>query len=129
MKLKDKLIRFMYGRYGGADSLGKALMWSYLILLFLGALLGLPILMYPALLIFVYYMYRVFSRNITARQKENTAFVRCWSKLALPFKRIKDKEHVYRRCPHCRATVRLPKKKGKHTVCCPACHTDFGVKI
>lgn len=40
-----------------------------------------------------------------------------------------DKDHCFRICPGCRANIRLPKKKGKHTVVCPACKCRFEVKI
>ena len=40
-----------------------------------------------------------------------------------------DKEHCFRICPECRANIRLPKKKGKHTVVCPRCKCRIEVKI
>lgn len=40
-----------------------------------------------------------------------------------------DKDHCFRICPECRANIRLPKKKGKHTVVCPRCKCRFEVKI
>ena len=35
----------------------------------------------------------------------------------------------YAACPQCRATLRLPRKRGKHTVRCPCCGNRFGVNI
>lgn len=35
----------------------------------------------------------------------------------------------YASCPQCRATLRLPRKRGKHTVRCPRCGNRFGVNI
>ncbi len=40
-----------------------------------------------------------------------------------------DKEHCFRTCPECLANLRLPKKKGAHTVVCPRCQCRFEVKI
>lgn len=40
-----------------------------------------------------------------------------------------DKDHCFRICPECRANIRLPKQKGKHTVVCPRCKCRFEVKI
>lgn len=40
-----------------------------------------------------------------------------------------DKDHCFRICPECKANIRLPKKKGKHTVVCPRCRCRFEVKI
>ena len=31
------------------------------------------------------------------------------------------KTHVYRKCPHCKAQIRLPKVKGEHKCACPKC--------
>ncbi len=41
----------------------------------------------------------------------------------------RDKYHVYRICPGCKANIRLPKEKGQHSVRCPGCGTLFDVKI
>ena len=128
-KIKDALIRFMYGRYGGNDALNKTLLWGYLIILFVGALTGLEWLWYIGFVALAWGIFRMFSRNIAKRQKENLTFLRLRGKFLVPFTRLKDREHVYRTCPHCKATVRLPRKKGKHTVCCPKCRKDFNVKI
>lgn len=40
-----------------------------------------------------------------------------------------DKDHCFRICPECKANIRLPKKKGSHTVVCPRCKCRFEVKI
>lgn len=128
-KLKEKFARFMYGRYGGNDALNKVLLWGYLIILFLGTFLNLRMLWYVGLGALAFCLYRMFSRNILKRQKENLAFLRFKGKVTAFFKKLFDFKHAYRTCPHCGITVRLPRKKGKHTVSCPKCHRDFDVKI
>ena len=40
-----------------------------------------------------------------------------------------DRDHCFRICPECMVNLRLPKKKGKHTVVCPRCKHRFEVKI
>ena len=40
-----------------------------------------------------------------------------------------DKDHCFRICPECRANIRLPKQRGKHTVVCPRCKCRFEVRI
>lgn len=40
-----------------------------------------------------------------------------------------DRDHCFRICPECRANIRLPKKRGKHTVVCPRCRCRFEVRI
>ena len=39
------------------------------------------------------------------------------------------KTHIYRKCPNCKAEIRLPKKKGKHVCTCPRCKKDFDVIV
>ena len=36
--------------------------------------------------------------------------------------------HMYKKCPNCKQKIRLPLKKGKHTVKCPNCSYKFEVK-
>ena len=78
--------------------------------------------------------YRMLSRNIYKRQKENRAFTRFWKSIGGWFKltknRIKDrKTHVYHKCPSCKRVLRLPRIKGKHTVCCPCCSNRFDMTV
>ena len=119
----------MAGRYGGNDALNKALLWGYLAIILIGALTGLDFLWYVGLLAFGWNIFRMFSRNIAARQKENAAFLKMKNQVVFAFRRLFDRKHAYRTCPHCKAQLRLPRKKGVHTVGCPKCHRDFKVKI
>ena len=132
-KFTDKVIRFMYGRNGN-DKLNRALFWVYFILLLANIIFKSTVLWILELLLVALYMFRFLSRNIYRRQKENRAFLKIWNKISGYFKlqrnKIRDrKTHVYRKCSHCRATLRLPKKKGKHTVRCPKCNQTFSVNI
>ena len=61
----------MIGRYGGNDAFNKFLLWGYLVILLVGALTGLEWLWYVGFVAFAYNIFRMFSRNIAARQKEN----------------------------------------------------------
>ena len=79
----------------------------------------------PMILIFVIF-YRIFSRNIQKRRQENEKFCGFFKLIR---NRFRDrKTHVYRKCPKCKAVLRLPKAKGKHTVVCPRCKNRFEVK-
>ena len=132
-KFMDKVIRFMYGRNGN-DRLNGAIFWVYCALLIVGLFLKSRILWVIELLVVALYLFRFFSRNIYRRQKENRAFLKIWNRFTGFFKLQKNKfrdrkTHVYRKCEHCKAVLRLPKKKGKHTVRCPQCNKTFSVKI
>ena len=135
-KFKNKLYRFMYGRYGtyGTDTLSKVLLWVYLVWIVVCAIVELFVdsiwfsLAYWVLtLALVFWMlFRIFSRNVAARRKENERFCGFFK---LRRNKFKDrKPHVYRKCPKCKAVLRLPKAKGKHFVVCPRCKNRFEVK-
>ena len=143
MKFREKLARFLYGRYG-ADSLYNALFVAELILLFIGtifnilgrverAMFAVSIILYAtAIVMLVFAMFRFFSRNIAKRQRENQA----WLNFKAKFRRKKKlrlppdtADHIFRACPRCKSTLRLPRQKGKHEVRCPRCGEKFGVKV
>ena len=132
-KLKNKLYRFMYGRYG-YDTLSKTLLWVYagvllaymVISLFVESPLFYVIYLISTMSLIIYIFYRTMSRNISKRRAENEKFCNFFK---LRRNKFRDrKTHVYRKCPNCRAVLRLPKAKGKHTVSCPRCKNKFNVK-
>ena len=132
-KIKEKLYRFMYGRYG-VDTLSKVMVWAYLgvvICFTIAALfvdsIWLSLIQYvstSAMLIWIFF--RMFSRNVAARRRENEKFCGFFK---LRRNKFRDrKTHVYRKCHACGAMLRLPKAKGKHFVVCPRCNKRFEVK-
>ena len=130
---KRRLARFFMGRYGN-DTLGTVLVWSYAVLTLLMSFLSIFVddpLFYVLYLIgsaaLVWYiLFRMLSRNIAKRRRENERFC---SFFKLFKNRFRDrKTHVYRKCPTCSAMLRLPKRKGKHSVVCPRCGERFTVK-
>lgn len=136
MKFRDRIARFMWGRYG-VDGLYYGLFIAYFVLVviqkfveidFVKAIIS---LLGFAVLIFMFF--RVFSKNIAARRKENEKFMRIWTKVknffVLQKNKIRDIKHfTYKKCPACKATLRLPRKKGKHNVVCPKCRNRFEVR-
>ena len=132
-KLKNKLYRFMYGR-NGYDTLSKTLLWVYLAVFITYAVVSFfvdSVLLYVAYMILslwivIYILFRVMSRNIAKRRAENQRFCDFFK---LKRNKWKDrKTHVYRKCPSCKAVLRLPKAKGKHSVVCPRCKDRFTVR-
>ena len=137
MGLKNRFLRFMQGRYG-ADSLYNFLMTEVFILIFINLFLGryfISLFIYAAqMIIFGYALFRFFSKNIYKRSLENQKFLRIKGKVIGFFKlrasMYRDrKSFIYRKCPKCKAVLRLPKKKGKHTAVCPSCKNRFGVRV
>ncbi len=143
-KFQEKLYQFMYGRYG-TDRLNRVLSVVSLVLLGVslpvswlwGATLPggiVSFVLYAASLgICIWSVTRTFSRKIYKRQAENAKWVAFEYKLRCMFRRHngnKDTDtHVFRDCPKCKATLRLPREKGKHTVRCPRCSKSFTVRV
>ena len=126
---KEKLIRFMYGRYG-VDQLYYGLFVFYFVLLVFNAFLRWPIFTILMTADLVWIVFRMMSRNYAARRRENEVFLKLWNPIKdffkLTWNRIREcRTHVYHKCPHCKAVLRLPRKKGAHTVRCPRCHDSF----
>ena len=130
---KEKLIRFMYGRYG-VDQLYYGLFVFYFVLLVFNAFLRWPIFTILMTADLVWIVFRMMSRNYAARRRENEVFLKLWNPIKdffkLTWNRIREcRTHVYHKCPHCKAVLRLPRKKGAHTVRCPRCHYSFEMKV
>ena len=132
-KITNGLARFFYGRYGN-DTLNKFLMVLYLICIVAMTVLSLFIQSplfnligwMVSLSIFIWSFYRTMSRNIYKRRRENERFCGFFK---LRRNKFRDrKTHVYRKCPQCKAVLRLPKAKGKHFVNCPRCKNRFETK-
>ena len=132
-KLRTKFIRFMYGRYG-VDQLYYALFAVWGVMALINCFVNSVILSILGTALVVWMIWRSLSRNIQKRRAENEKFLVLWkpvkSWLILQRDRIRDRKTArYRRCSHCRAIVKLPVKKGKHTVVCPRCRERFDVRI
>ena len=132
MNFRYRLAQFMSGRYG-ADALFYVLFSVSAVLAFINIFLRSFVLQIIVYLIMAVAILRVFSRNYSARSRENRVVINAVNKLrsinGLYRQRKADYTHVYKKCPHCRATLRLPRKKGKHTTVCPRCNRSFTVRV
>ena len=129
----NRLRQFMYGRYG-SDQLNTALIIAAVALSFVNVFARSLVIYIIQLVIMAFAVYRMFSRRIQTRLRENKAFLSVWEKIKLFFVRIKNsfkdrKTHVYMKCPTCKAQLRLQRIKGEHGVKCPKCGAEFRVKI
>ncbi len=133
--MKEKVIRFMQGRYGayGADSLTKFLMVAGLAVMFLSsAFRGRESLVCYAFgwAAIIYCYFRLFSKNVTKRYAENQAFLTRTSTIRSFFQKQKSMwqqrriYHIYK-CPGCRQKIRIPRGKGKVEIRCPRCSATF----
>ena len=111
------LARFMYGRYG-SDKLNMVLLVTGLVISLISSFSGVFLLGYLSWIPFFFVLFRMFSRNIPARRRENQRFVNFLN-------RMKDRDNRYFNCPQCHQMVRVPKGKGKINIRCPKCGNKF----
>lgn len=131
-RLRESLARFMYGRYG-IDKFHQFLLVLFLFVAVVNCFAKLCLLQALQVALGVYMLFRALSKNIYKRSRENEWFlkVRCRAVEFLNFQKRKtsDKNHYYKKCPHCKSKLRLPRKRGRHTVLCPRCKNSFKMTI
>ena len=126
--IRNAIQRFMYGRYG-SDQLNVFLIVLYLLLYFLSAVTEFFLLYWLSLLLLCVTLFRILSRNIPARRRENAKFLQAadpvirWFRLRRTIRR--DKDHRYFKCPNCGQQLRVPRGKGRITVTCRSCGATF----
>lgn len=128
--MKEKFMRFMYGRYG-ADQFSRFLVVSGLVLLLLSGFFEHGFVLYIlSLALLIYSYFRIFSRNHSKRYAENQSFLKHTAKIRGTFARLKYQAgqrrswHIYK-CPSCGQKIRVPRGKGRIEIRCPKCNTHF----
>lgn len=132
-KIKSFLYKFFNGRYG-TDQFEYFLFAVYAVLCLINAFLLIGIVQLITWLLFVYIIWRMMSRNHYKRRRENEVFLKIFNSVKVSFKLFFDRIRYvrsarFRRCKHCKAIIKLPVKRGKHSVKCPKCTKSFDVRI
>lgn len=139
-----KLARFFNGRTG-PDNLGRATIWTALILMILTMITGSNILYLMAMALLIYSIWRMFSKNYQKRYLENQSFLcktagirRTVSSLGYKIRHAYDKlkydinqrkTYAIFYCPNCKQKLRVPKGHKKIQVTCSRCRTQFIKRI
>ncbi len=149
-KFKQKMYKFMYGRYG-VDKLYNFCTILIIVALFANILTSMLIkdlnvkfwvstaILAFDIMVLVWSTFRFMSRNIAKRRRENERFIAMTRALARFFtfntsRRSKsgnadNSQFVFRDCTKCGAALRLPRKAGTNKVKCPRCSHKFNVKV
>ena len=132
MNFRYRLMQFMSGRYG-TDTLTNALLIFGAAVSFVNVFIRSWVIQLFVYGVIIFALYRVMSRNHEARRKENRFFNEKLnvfkSKIEIYRNQKNDKFHVYRKCPACKAVLKLPHRIGEHTTVCPRCGKEFKVKV
>ncbi len=132
MNFRYKLMQFMSGRYG-VDGFFYALFAVASVLSIINCFARLMWLQFVVYAIIIYAFFRIMSRNIEARRRENQWFcgikTKCIKRRNTYRQRKADYNHIYKKCPQCHAVLRLPRRKGRHTTVCPKCNKEFKVYV
>ena len=126
--MKEKFYRFIQGRYG-IDQLNSFLMIVCVICFIVNMFIGSIVLTFIAYGTWLFVIFRMFSKNIYARNRENDKYLNFfsplsrWLKLKLMSKQ--DPSNKYFSCPKCKQMVRVPKGHGTVVVTCPNCQNKF----
>ena len=132
MGFRYRIMQFMSGRYG-TDNLTYALLTVAVVLAVVNIFVRSYILQLLVYALVFYALCRVFSRNIEARRRENVWFKNKMGivkqKKEFYNRKKSDVLHIYKKCPACKAILRLPRRIGVHKTVCPRCSKEFTVKV
>ncbi len=123
--LSYRFQRFMTGRYG-YDEFSKFLLISALVGFALSMFFGIRIFYTIAVVAVFYSYFRLFSKNIYARQAELRKYFSVKGKVFQKFSLRKKmwnerKAYKYFKCPKCKSVWRYPKGIGKIEITCKNC--------
>lgn len=126
---RDKIMRFMQGRYG-LDDLGRFLSYVVMAGIIVNILLRSRILNLLVFAGLIYLYYRMMSKNFSRRYEENQKFLNLKYRFQANRNRgfagqRTDRSSRIFKCPSCGQKVRVPRGKGKISIHCPKCSTDF----
>lgn len=131
-KFKEGFRRFMAGRYG-EDALSQGIIIAGLVLFLLAVFTRIGLFSLLAMALYIWAIFRMYSRNGEKRAQENARYLAATRKLRTSVNqaltRLKNrKKYRYFRCPNCHARLRLPRGVGEVTVNCGQCKHSFRKK-
>ena len=125
-------MQFMAGRNGN-DELNRFLLAVDMVLILLSVIFsrGVGRILSPiALVLLGFTYYRMLSRDLIRRSDENARYFRIRERV-LSALRVRKEQWVQRKdykffvCPACKATLRVPKGRGKIKIVCRKCGNTF----
>lgn len=128
-RLLYRISHFLSGRYG-IDALFMPILTVSCVLTLIGSFFHLGICRLLGMLLMLYGLFRVCSRNDSGRQKELSAYLtlkqKTESAIRLRRRMFRERhEKKYFKCPDCKVWLSVPKGKGKLQIRCTRCGHTF----
>ena len=127
-----KMMEWLRGRQG-PDDLAVFCTNLAIVVVVVNLFARVSLLGWIALALIAYSMFRIQSKNLGSRARENEAFLKAlgparpWvQNPRAAWAELRTYKHV--KCRSCRQRVRVPRGKGRLRVTCPRCKTKFEVK-
>ena len=127
-----KMMEWLQGRQG-PDDLAVFSMNLAIVVVVVNLFARVSWLGWVALVLIALWMFRIQSKNLGSRARENEAFLKAlgparpWvQNPRAAWAELRAYKHV--RCTSCKQRVRVPRGKGKLRVTCPRCKTKFEVR-
>ena len=122
----------MSGRNGN-DALNRFLLTADFLLILLSVIFSRSFsrFLMPLVIVLLGITYfRMLSRNLIRRSDENYKYLRLKEKVLVHFRLTKErwvqrKDYKFFICPACKATLRVPKGRGKVKIVCRKCGNSF----
>ena len=131
-RLRETLARFMTGRHG-PDNLSMFTLITGLACSLLGSFTGIGLLSLIGMALYIWTLFRIFSRNNEKRFAENRRYIELTSgwktKISQFMKRMKNRrDYKYFKCPNCKVLLRLKRGSGEKDITCVRCGHQFKKK-
>ena len=131
-RLKMWISRFMEGRYG-PDQFGIFTLVFGLVLSLLSGVIGLPVIGLLGTGLYIYTLFRLFSKNRNKRIAENQKYVALSSNTKTKARQFilrqkNKKDYKYFRCPQCKVLLRMKRGTGDKEITCSKCKHQFHQK-
>ena len=131
-RLKMWISRFMEGRYG-PDQFGIFTLVFGLVLSLLSGVIGLPVIGLLGTGLYIYTLFRLFSKNRNKLIAENQKYVALSSNTKTKARQFilrqkNKKDYKYFRCPQCKVLLRMKRGTGDKEITCAKCKHQFHQK-
>ena len=132
-RIRESFARFMQGRHG-TDNLSLFTLITGLVCSLVASFTGIGLLSLIGMALYIWTIFRMFSRNNEKRWAENRKYIELTSgwktKISQFIKRIKNRrDYRYFKCPNCKVLMRAKRGAGEMDISCFRCGFQYKKKV